>query len=89
MRFLKENSTIPVPWIYGYDDDHDGRVGGKFLVMEYVRFATFLLRCQFDTDQLGRWFECQPHLENFNGCSTRAVGTLPGRFVGPTYESLF
>ncbi|KIK55660.1 hypothetical protein GYMLUDRAFT_62419 [Collybiopsis luxurians FD-317 M1] len=36
MRFLKEHSTIPVPWIYGYDADQDGRVGGRFAVMEYV-----------------------------------------------------
>jgi hypothetical protein len=36
MRFLKEHSTIPIPRVYGYDDDSDGNIGGKFVVLEYV-----------------------------------------------------
>ncbi|KAE9406887.1 hypothetical protein BT96DRAFT_851231 [Gymnopus androsaceus JB14] len=36
MCFLKTHSKIPVPSVYGYDADVDGRVGGKWMVMEYV-----------------------------------------------------
>lgn len=36
MRFVKKHSTIPIPYIYGYDSDADGRVGGKWVVMDYV-----------------------------------------------------
>ncbi|KAF5366352.1 hypothetical protein D9757_011461 [Collybiopsis confluens] len=36
MRFLKEHTAIPVPGIFGYDADVDGRVGGRFVVMEYI-----------------------------------------------------
>ncbi|KAF9072380.1 kinase-like domain-containing protein [Rhodocollybia butyracea] len=36
IRFLKQHSTIPVPFIYWYDDDTDGRVGGKWMIMEYL-----------------------------------------------------
>ncbi|KAJ3786422.1 hypothetical protein GGU10DRAFT_332375 [Lentinula aff. detonsa] len=36
MRYLKRHSAIPVPEIYGYDNDADRRVGGTWMVMEYV-----------------------------------------------------
>lgn len=39
IRFLKKHSAIPVPEIYGYDPDDDGRVGGKWVIMEYVGLA--------------------------------------------------
>ncbi|KAJ3837254.1 hypothetical protein EV361DRAFT_913803 [Lentinula raphanica] len=36
IRYLRGHTTIPIPEIYGYDNDEDHRVGGAWLVMEYV-----------------------------------------------------
>ncbi|KAJ7769081.1 hypothetical protein DFH07DRAFT_806828 [Mycena maculata] len=36
MRYLKANTSIPIPNIYFYDEDSDGEVGGPWMLMEYV-----------------------------------------------------
>lgn len=36
MRYLRENTSIPVPEVYLHDDDLDGIVGGPWMVMEFV-----------------------------------------------------
>ncbi len=37
MRFLKAITKIPVPEILFHDLDADGKVGGEWMIMEYVR----------------------------------------------------
>ncbi|TFK49156.1 hypothetical protein OE88DRAFT_1737353 [Heliocybe sulcata] len=36
MKFVKENTKIPVPEVLAYDSDEDGKVGGEGMLMEYV-----------------------------------------------------
>ncbi|KAJ6614811.1 hypothetical protein B0H10DRAFT_2191330 [Mycena sp. CBHHK59/15] len=39
MRYVKAKTSIPVPTIYFYDDDIDGKVGGPWMLMEYIQVA--------------------------------------------------
>ncbi|KAJ7076092.1 kinase-like domain-containing protein, partial [Mycena belliarum] len=36
MKYIKENTTIPVPEVYLHDDDVSGEVGGSWMVTEYI-----------------------------------------------------
>ncbi|KAJ7076102.1 kinase-like domain-containing protein [Mycena belliarum] len=36
MKYIKENTTIPVPEVYLHDDDVSGEVGGSWMVAEYI-----------------------------------------------------
>jgi hypothetical protein len=36
MRYIRENTSIPVPEVYLHGDDLDGVVGGAWMVMEFV-----------------------------------------------------
>ncbi|KAJ7094702.1 hypothetical protein B0H15DRAFT_830573, partial [Mycena belliarum] len=36
MQYVKERTAIPIPRIYFYDEDADGKVGGAWMLMEYV-----------------------------------------------------
>ncbi|KZT23722.1 hypothetical protein NEOLEDRAFT_1179935 [Neolentinus lepideus HHB14362 ss-1] len=36
MQLVQENTGIPVPDVFAYDPDEDGKVGGEWMVMEFV-----------------------------------------------------
>ncbi|TFK49155.1 hypothetical protein OE88DRAFT_477089 [Heliocybe sulcata] len=37
IRFVKKNTKIPVPEVLAYDPDEDGKVGGEWMLMEYIK----------------------------------------------------
>lgn len=43
MRYIKKNTTIPVPDVFVHDSDEDHQVGGEWMIMECVSHCRSLV----------------------------------------------
>jgi len=73
LRWLRENTNVPIPQVFAYDEDPGNVVGAPYMIQERVRISCFHPQCLF--------FKMTDHILDSGEATTRCMGWLKSGFT--------